>query len=84
MSEPFHFNRTRQAYMLDGPEGETRYRIVVPREFVDDEAGDDASEEDRLAWLRRHLPQILSAYSARTEGGWAKDPWSRILVEEID
>jgi len=84
MSEPFEFNLTRQAYVLHGPEGETRYRIVIPRELVDEEAGDGASEEDRLGWLHAHLPQILSAYSARTEGGWVKDPWSRVLVEEID
>ena len=84
MSDPFHFNPDRQAYVLDGTKGDRLYRIVLSREFVDAEAGENITEEERLAWLHAHLPQILSAYSANTEGGWVKEPWNRILVEEID
>ena len=84
MSGLFEFDSVRAAYVLDAPESEPRYRLVVPRDFVDDEVGDDASEEDRIVWLRDNLPNILGAYTARIEGGWVKAPWDRILVEEID
>mgnify|MGYP000034625376 CR=1 FL=1 len=84
MSEEFEFNNGRDAYLLEGPAGDARYRIVVPREFVEDEISGDTAETDHHAWLRAHLAQILAAYTARIEGGWVKTPWNRVLVEEVD
>ena len=84
MSEDFEFNTTRDGYVLEGPAGDSRYRIVVPREFVEDETGGTAQDTDHHAWLRARLPQILAAYTARIEGGWVKAPWNRVLVEEVD
>ena len=85
MSEPsFQFSRDRDAYVIDGPSDEGSFRLIVPNEFVNDEVGSDASEADRLDWLRANLPQILQAYTARTGGGRVKEPWNRVLVEEVD
>jgi hypothetical protein len=84
MSAAFQFDDTRGAYILGGPGGDTRYRIVVPEDFVQEEAGAGADADARLEWLRANLPQILAAYTARVEGGWVKAPWDRVLVEETD
>jgi len=83
MSEDFEFNSGRDAYILEGPSGDTRYRLVVPRDFVAAETG-GADGADHHAWLRANLAQILGAYTARIEGGWVKAPWNRVLVEEVD
>ncbi|MEI4195481.1 hypothetical protein [Roseovarius sp. E0-M6] len=84
MSDGFEFNSSRDAYVLEGPSGDGRYRIVVPREFVDDELEEGASDDQRHAWLIDNLPHILGAYTARIDGGWVKAPWDRVLVEEIE
>ena len=85
MSKPsFQFDSDRDAYVIDGPADEGRFRLIVPSDFVSDEVGADASESDRLTWLRANLPQILQAYTARTGGGRVKEPWNRVLVEEVD
>ena len=59
------------------------YRLVLPREMLNDECGDDASESDRRAWAMDNLGGIMSAIGARDGGGWVKAPFDRILVEEI-
>jgi hypothetical protein len=84
MSEEFEFDASRDAYVLQRPSGDHRFRLVVPRDFVDDEVGGAATEADRLNWLRGNLAQILAAYTARIDGGWVKAPWNRVLVEEVD
>ena len=67
---------------LEGDEG--RYRVTVPREMLDDEVGDSASDEQRRAWIRANLANILGSATARVTGGFAKQPWGRIIVEELD
>ncbi|MCZ7675979.1 MAG: hypothetical protein M5U35_09095 [Roseovarius sp.] len=84
MSPDFEFSSTREAYVLEGPVGDTRYRIVVPRDFVEAETGGSAPGTDHYEWLRANLPNILAAYTARIEGGWVKAPWNRVLVVEVD
>lgn len=84
MSEEFIYSSSREAYVFEGPGTEGRFRVVVPKEMVDQEAGHHLSEDERLTWLRDHLPQILQAYTARVGGGRVKEPWDRVLVEELD
>ena len=57
----------------------TKYRLTVPREVLDDACGDDASEADRKAWARAHVPDILATLTSAT----AAAPFDRIRVEEI-
>ena len=64
---------------LDG----TDYRLVLPREMLDDECGDDASEDTRRDWTRDNLAGVMSAIASRDGGGWIKAPFDSILVEEI-
>lgn len=84
MSDEFTYNSDQNAYVFQGSLGDQQFRVVVPGALVDDELGDDASETDRLNWLRNNLPQILQAYTARAGGGRVKEPWDRVLVEELD
>lgn len=84
MTDAPEFNKSRNAWVLEGPGGDTRYRLVIPRDFIEEELGKDVGDNDQLAWLHANLPQILAAYTARIEGGWVKSPWDRILVEEVE
>ncbi|RKF12976.1 hypothetical protein D6850_15855 [Roseovarius spongiae] len=84
MSDPFEYHESRDAYVLEGPSGDDRYRIVIARGFVNEELGEEADAAARRAWLTRNLPHILGAYTARIEGGWVKEPWDRVLVEEVE
>ncbi|APX88388.1 hypothetical protein BV394_00440 [Brevirhabdus pacifica] len=84
MSNVFRFESERGAYILSGPEGDDGFRIVVPADMVEDEAGAGLTEGQRLEWLHANLAGILSAYTARTRGGHVKEPWNRVLVEEIE
>ena len=71
-------------YCLTVDQGDGRYRVIVPRELLDDEVGDDRTEEASVAWIEERMPQIMQAYTARTEGGWLNPPFNRIYVEEAD
>ena len=66
---------------LEGPE--TRYRILVPGALLDDEVGATADDAARRAWIERNLPNILGAVTARETGGFVKQPWGRVMIEEI-
>jgi len=55
----------------------------VPRQVLDDEVGETASEADRRAWIHGNLDGVLGAVTARETGGFAKEPWSRLMVEEL-
>ena len=84
MDEAFRYSNTRRAYVLSGVNVDQKYRVVIPVEFADDEIGGTPTEDQRLDWLRANLPEILQAYTARISGGRVKDPWGRVIVEEID
>ena len=66
---------------LDG--SDRRYRVVIPRELLDDEAGDDTDEAARRTWIAAHLPGVMSALTARETGGVVQEPWGRVMVEEL-
>ena len=63
---------------------ERRYRVTVPREMLDDEVGNGASEDERRDWIHAHLAQILGTVTARETGGIVSQPWGRLVVEELD
>lgn len=69
------------ALQLDGTD--RRYRVIVPRGLLDDEAGGTAGEADRRAWIEANLAGILSALTARETGGIVREPWGRVVVEEL-
>ncbi|MDF1726380.1 MAG: hypothetical protein P1U53_01405 [Sulfitobacter sp.] len=77
------YDADRKAHLIEGIDGAEQYRLLVPRDLLDDELGPDAPDAARDTWIKDNLPQILSAYTARSGGGWVKAPWNRILVEEI-
>ena len=66
---------------LDG--AEARYRVTVSRELLDDEAGDEADDAARRAWIEANLSHILGAVTATETGGMVGEPWGRLLIEEI-
>ena len=61
-----------------------RVRIVVPRALTDDELGGTPDDAARRAWIEAQLPEILGAATARLQGGWVKEPWGRLLIEEMN
>lgn len=83
MSASITYSDSREAYVIAGVADEDRYRLLVPRSLLDDELGADATDDTRRGWIENNLPNILSAYTARTDGGWVKAPWNRVLVEEV-
>jgi hypothetical protein len=66
---------------LDGTEAS--YRVTVPRELLDDEAGDSADDAARRAWIEANLAHILGAVTATETGGMLGEPWGRLLIEEV-
>ena len=84
MSASITYDKDRNAFVLAGIAGEDNYRLLVPQDLLDDELGAEASEETRRDWIESNLASILSAYTARADGGWVKAPWNRILVEEVN
>ena len=72
----------REIYFT-GSEFDRKYRFTLSREMLDDECGDTASEADRKAWVEAHMPGVISALKARTEGGRVTPPYNRVLVEEL-
>jgi len=80
--DDFPWNEARDAYVLELKGNSGMYRAVVTREFITDELGDGATEEDRQRWLHDNLPHILGAITATETGGSVQEPWSRVLVEE--
>lgn len=57
----------------------TKFRLTVPRELLDDECGDAASETERKTWVETNIPQILAALP----GSITRPPFDRIRIEEI-
>ena len=66
---------------LDGYE--ERYRVTVPKALLDDELGAEADEVARRVWIEANLAGILSALTARETGGIVREPWGRVMVEEL-
>jgi len=69
-------------FAVTEPDG--NYRITVPGDMLDDECGADADNARRIAWVEVNLAGVLSAYGARTEGGYVKSPYNRVMVEDLD
>ncbi len=68
--------------ILEG-DGRARYRAVVPAAMVREELGEDWSDENAVDWLRANLAHILGAVTARETGGTIREPWGRVMVEEL-
>jgi hypothetical protein len=83
-TDSFRYVADREAYVLDAADADRRFRLLVPLDFVREETGAEASEQDRLDWLQSHLPGILEAWTAREGGGIVREPWGRVIVEETD
>ena len=83
MMDQFKFDPHREAYVMTLEDADGKHRISVPLEFVEDETGKQATEEDRLAWINGNMAQILGTCVARNSGGIVKAPWGRVIVEEV-
>ncbi|MDF0600926.1 hypothetical protein P1J78_09300 [Psychromarinibacter sp. C21-152] len=84
MDEDIRYDSSRRAWIISGADIDEGYRLIVPRELAEDELGGTPDDAECAAWLKAHLPQILQAYTARTEGGWMKAPWDRVLVDVVE
>ena len=71
-------------YVLTLGSPDRTYRVTVPGEFLDDETGETSTDAQRRAWIETNLPGILSALTARETGGMVREPWGRVVVEEMD
>lgn len=81
--QPQPIERRGDDYVLHLSGDEVTYRALVSREMLDDEVGDTADDAARRAWIAANLANILGAVTARETGGIVKEPWGRIMVEEI-
>ena len=75
--------RVGDGYQLRLAGFEERYRVTVPGAMLDDEVGPEADEVARRVWIENNLAGILSALTARETGGMVREPWGRVLVEEL-
>jgi hypothetical protein len=66
---------------LDG--AQSRYRVTVPRELLDNEVGGGSDETARRAWIETNLAHILGAVTATETGGMVGEPWGRLMIEEV-
>jgi len=83
MAEQDPIERRGGDYILRLGGAERRYRVTVPREFLDDEVGGGADEDARRAWIEGNLAHILGAVTATETGGMVGEPWGRLMIEEI-
>ncbi len=83
MAEPPPIERRGDDYILRLEGAQTRYRITVPGDMLDEEVGATADEPARRAWIERNLSKILGAVTARETGGFVTQPWGRVMIEEI-
>ena len=83
MSENEPVEKRGEDFVLHLEGADRRYRVTVPREVLDEEVGAAADEAERRNWIRANMPGILGAVTARETGGFAKEPWSSMLVEEL-
>ncbi len=83
MAETGEIQRRGDDYVLQLEGDGVRYRATVSRELLDDEVGDGIDDETRRVWIRANLANILGAVTARETGGFVKEPWGRILIEEV-
>ncbi|GLO74259.1 hypothetical protein MACH18_13390 [Phaeobacter italicus] len=71
-------------FSVNGPANQKDW-VIVPRELLDDEVGDDASQQEREAWVERNIEQIMEAYTAKKEGrGWVRSPFNQIAIQEAN
>ena len=80
-SDPIELRGGDYILRLDG--AETRYRVTVSREFLDDEVGNTADDAARRAWIEANLAHILGAVTAIETGGMVGEPWGRLMIEEL-
>ncbi|SHJ11484.1 hypothetical protein [Wenxinia saemankumensis] len=70
-------------YVLTLGSPDRSYRVTVPGDFLDDETGPASTDAERRSWIEANLPGILSALTARETGGMVREPWGRVVVEEL-
>ncbi|WP_204114633.1 hypothetical protein [Shimia biformata] len=54
--------------------------VLISKELLDDEVGDNSSDEERQAWVEANIDQILQAYKSKLAGGVLRKPFDRINV----
>jgi hypothetical protein len=59
------------------------YRVTVTRDLLDDETGAASDEAARRAWIEANLAHILGAVTATETGGMVREPWGRLMIEEV-
>ncbi|MDA8585752.1 hypothetical protein N9L47_05690 [Rhodobacteraceae bacterium] len=59
---------------------QTKYRVTLSREMLDDICGDDATEKDRKAWVTTHKPEITASLNGLTRLA----PYDRASIEETN
>lgn len=84
MQDMLTFDPVREGYTITVTELGTNHRVLIPSGLMDDEVGADADDAARMAWLQGNFANILQAITARQSGGMVREPWGRLLVEEIN
>lgn len=59
------------------------YRVTVTRDLLDDETGAASDEAARRDWIEANLAHILGAVTATETGGIVREPWGRLVIEEV-
>jgi hypothetical protein len=54
--------------------------VIISEEFLDDEVGDDSTNDERQTWVEEHLDKIMEAYNAISSGGIVTKPFDRVIV----
>jgi hypothetical protein len=75
--------RRGEDYILRLEGAQSRYRITVPHDLLNDEIGRDADDAARRAWIEANLAHILGAVTATETGGIVGEPWGRLMIEEV-
>ena len=83
MAEQDPIERRGEDYILHLDGAESRYRVTVPRELLDDELGGAADEDARRTWIAANLSHILGVVTATETGGMVREPWGRLMIEEL-
>jgi len=83
MRDRLHFDAAGGGFSVTVNEADTLHRVTIPRAFLDDEVGPDATHDARIDWIDANFANILQAITARQSGGIVQAPWGRLLVEEI-
>lgn len=82
---PFSLERFYDGYRFQivSDDQQKSYWVICSNDFLDDEVGDDRTQESSIFWIQNHLDDLMSAWSDWLQNRSPDEPFNRVLIQEI-